>query len=73
MLATNIPRARLFSSARQVVEPQFPWNARIQHDEISHVVWKLGVGRAAMVWERLLDEKTPSDADVAALNAMCKV
>ncbi len=39
-------------------------------DEISYVVWKLGAGLVAMLWERLFDEKTSSDVDVAALNEM---
>eukprot|EP00439_Symbiodinium_sp_Y106_P075271 s538_g14.t2 len=38
----------------------------VQHDEIWYVVRKLGAGRVAMLWERLLQEKTVSD--VAALN-----
>ena len=31
-------------------------------------MWKFGARRAAMLWERLLDEKTLSDVDGAALN-----
>ncbi|CAE7335737.1 unnamed protein product [Symbiodinium sp. CCMP2592] len=45
---------------RQLLLPQ------VQHDEIWYVVRRLGAGRVAMLWERLLEEKTPSD--VAALN-----
>ena len=39
---------------------------QVQHDEIWYVVRKLGAGRVAMLWERLLEKKTVSD--VAALN-----
>ena len=39
---------------------------QLQHDEIWYVVRKLGAGRVAMLWERLLEEKTLSD--VVALN-----
>ena len=39
---------------------------QVQHDEICYVVRKLGAGRVAMHWDRLLEEKTVSD--VAALN-----
>eukprot|EP00439_Symbiodinium_sp_Y106_P022221 s3802_g2.t1 len=45
---------------RQLLLPQ------VQHDEIWYVVRRLGEGRVAMLWERLLEEKTLSD--VAALN-----
>ena len=39
---------------------------QVQCDEIWYVVRQLGAGRVAMLWERLLEEKTLSD--VAALN-----
>ena len=39
---------------------------QVQHDEIWYVVRKLGAGRVAMLWKRLLKEKTLSD--LAALN-----
>ena len=45
---------------RQLLLPQ------VQHDEIWYVVCRLGAGRVAMLWERILEEKTLSD--VAALN-----
>ena len=40
---------------------------QVQHDEISYVVRKLGAGRVAMLWERLLEEKTLPNVDAAAL------
>ena len=39
---------------------------QVQHDEIWHVVRRLGAGRVAMLWERLLGDKSLSD--VATLN-----
>ena len=39
---------------------------QVQHNEIWYVVQQLGAGRVAMLWERLLEERTLSD--VAALN-----
>ena len=39
---------------------------QVQHDEIWYLVRKLGAGRVAMLWERLLQERTLSD--VGALN-----
>ena len=42
---------------------------QVQHDEIWYVVRRLGAGRVAMLWERLLEEETlPDVADVAALH-----
>eukprot|EP00439_Symbiodinium_sp_Y106_P040795 s653_g5.t1 len=41
---------------------------QVQHDEISYVVRKLGAGRVAMLWERLLEEQTLPNVDAAALN-----
>ena len=43
---------------------------QVQHEEISYLVRKLGAGGVAMLWERLLEGKTLSDVDVAALNEM---
>ena len=34
---------------------------QVQHDEIWYVVRRLGAGRVAMLWERLLQEKTLAD------------
>ena len=41
---------------------------QVQHDEIWYVVRRLGAGCVAMLWEHLLEAKTLSDVDLAALN-----
>ena len=41
---------------------------QVQRRDITYVVQKLGAGRAALSWSRLLAGRTLSDTDVAALN-----
>ena len=55
----------LTSGGSVIDQPQLLLH-QVQHDEIWYVVRKLGAGRVALLWERLLEEKTLSD--VAALN-----
>ena len=56
----------VLTSGGCVIDPRQLLLHQVQHDEIWYVVWKLGAGRVAMLWERLLDERTLSS--VAALN-----
>ncbi|CAE7258852.1 unnamed protein product [Symbiodinium sp. CCMP2592] len=58
----------VLTSGGCVIDQREPLLRQVQHGEITYVVQKLGAGRAARSWQRLLDEKTLSDTDVAALN-----
>ena len=58
----------VLTSGGCVIDQHEPLLHQVQHGEITYVVQKLGAGRAARSLQRLLEEKTLSDTDVAALN-----
>ena len=58
----------VLTSGGCIIDQREPLLHQVQHGEISYVVQTLGAGRAARSWQRLLEEKTLSDTDVAALN-----
>ena len=58
----------VLTSGGCVIDQREPLLHQVQHGEITYVVQKLGAGRAARSWQRLLEEKTLSDTDVVALN-----
>eukprot|EP00439_Symbiodinium_sp_Y106_P064955 s1153_g10.t1 len=58
----------VLTSGGCVINHSEPLLHQVQHGEITYVVQKLGAGRAARSWQRLLEEKTLSDTDVVAFN-----
>ena len=58
--------AGLLTSGGCVIDQRQQLLHQVQHETISYLVPKLGAGLAAMLWERVLEDKIPPD--VAVLN-----